>query len=71
VYRQGLVADFGPADPGSMTMTNTFPAGFGDAASAMRDELTRLRHALHREPEIGLHLPRTRRGSSPRWPDCR
>lgn len=28
-------------------------------AQAMGDELTALRHALHREPEIGLQLPRT------------
>lgn len=30
-----------------------------DDATAMRDELTALRHALHTEPEIGLDLPRT------------
>ncbi|WP_433243072.1 M20 metallopeptidase family protein [Streptosporangium sp. CA-135522] len=30
-----------------------------ESAADMRDELVRLRHALHREPEIGLHLPRT------------
>lgn len=30
-----------------------------DDASAMADELTRLRRDLHREPEIGLRLPRT------------
>src|SRR3954467_15862681 len=24
-----------------------------------QDELVQLRHALHREPEVGLHLPRT------------
>lgn len=28
-------------------------------AEAIADELTTLRHALHREPETGLHLPRT------------
>ena len=42
-----------------MTTTNLRPTGFGATASAMRDELTRLRHALHREPETGLNLPRT------------
>jgi amidohydrolase len=30
-----------------------------DDAQALSDELTRLRHTLHRAPEIGLHLPRT------------
>ena len=30
-----------------------------ESAIDMRDELVRLRHALHREPEIGLDLPRT------------
>jgi len=30
-----------------------------DDARAMRDELTAMRHALHREPEVGLDLPRT------------
>ncbi|MGW0445152.1 M20 metallopeptidase family protein [Streptosporangium sandarakinum] len=29
------------------------------SADGMRDELTRLRHDLHREPELGLDLPRT------------
>ncbi|MEU6740757.1 M20 metallopeptidase family protein [Streptosporangium sandarakinum] len=29
------------------------------SADDMRDELTRLRHDLHREPELGLDLPRT------------
>jgi len=32
-----------------------------DDAGAMADELTELRHALHREPEIGYDLPRTQR----------
>jgi len=31
-----------------------------DDAQAMRPELTELRGALHREPEVGLELPRTR-----------
>ncbi|MEV8639047.1 M20 family metallopeptidase [Streptosporangium sp. NPDC051023] len=30
-----------------------------ESAADMRDELVRLRHALHREPELGLALPRT------------
>ncbi|HKB31684.1 MAG TPA: M20 family metallopeptidase [Streptosporangiaceae bacterium] len=30
-----------------------------DDASALVAEMTRLRHAIHREPEIGLNLPRT------------
>ncbi|GAA4234820.1 hippurate hydrolase [Streptosporangium album] len=30
-----------------------------ESATDMRDELVRLRHALHREPELGLDLPRT------------
>ncbi|GGK76181.1 amidohydrolase [Sphaerisporangium melleum] len=30
-----------------------------EAAHDMREELVRLRHALHREPELGLDLPRT------------
>lgn len=30
-----------------------------DDATGMSDELTRLRRELHREPEIGLQLPRT------------
>lgn len=30
-----------------------------DDARSMAGELTRLREALHREPEVGLHLPRT------------
>lgn len=30
-----------------------------ESAIDMRDELVRLRHALHREPELGLDLPRT------------
>jgi amidohydrolase len=33
----------------------------GDDAVAMAPELTRLRRALHAEPEIGLDLPRTQR----------
>jgi amidohydrolase len=32
-----------------------------DDAAAMADELTALRHALHREPEIGYDLPKTQR----------
>ncbi|MEV7008045.1 M20 family metallopeptidase [Streptosporangium sp. NPDC051022] len=32
---------------------------FRESAADMRDELIRLRHALHREPELGLDLPRT------------
>ncbi|MEV5573829.1 M20 family metallopeptidase [Spirillospora sp. NPDC052269] len=28
-------------------------------AGGLRDDLVRLRRALHREPEVGLHLPRT------------
>ncbi|MFC6084266.1 M20 family metallopeptidase [Sphaerisporangium aureirubrum] len=30
-----------------------------EAADDIHDELVRLRHALHREPELGLELPRT------------
>jgi amidohydrolase len=30
-----------------------------DEAAGLADEITALRHALHREPEIGLDLPRT------------
>ncbi|WP_219418385.1 M20 metallopeptidase family protein [Pseudonocardia nigra] len=30
-----------------------------DAAADLQDELVRLRHELHREPELGLDLPRT------------
>jgi amidohydrolase len=30
-----------------------------DDARSMADELTAMRHALHREPEVGLDLPRT------------
>lgn len=32
---------------------------FFEAAQELGEELTRLRHSLHRTPEIGLHLPRT------------
>ncbi|MER7207583.1 M20 family metallopeptidase [Streptosporangium sp. NPDC000239] len=32
---------------------------FRESAADMRDELVRLRHSLHREPELGLDLPRT------------
>lgn len=32
-----------------------------DEAAAMADDLTALRHALHREPEIGYDLPKTQR----------
>src|SRR6478735_12711714 len=28
-------------------------------AKDLQDDLVRLRHDLHRQPEIGLHLPRT------------
>ncbi|MEO3813066.1 M20 family metallopeptidase [Sphaerisporangium sp. B11E5] len=35
------------------------PVSLREAADDMRDELVRLRHALHREPELGLELPRT------------
>ncbi|GAA1259292.1 M20 family metallopeptidase [Sphaerisporangium rubeum] len=35
------------------------PVSLREAAEDMRDELARLRHALHREPELGLDLPRT------------
>ncbi|MEU6476501.1 M20 family metallopeptidase [Streptomyces sp. NPDC047017] len=31
------------------------------ASAALRDELVELRRALHREPEVGLRLPRTQR----------
>jgi amidohydrolase len=34
-------------------------AGVSDEAMALSDQLTELRHAIHREPEIGLDLPRT------------
>ncbi|MFC9271845.1 M20 family metallopeptidase [Streptomyces zhihengii] len=34
---------------------------FGPEARALHDDLVRLRHALHRDPELGLDLPRTRR----------
>ena len=30
-----------------------------DEVMALAAEMTRLRHAIHREPEIGLDLPRT------------
>ncbi len=30
-----------------------------DDATALSADLTELRHAIHREPEIGLDLPRT------------
>ena len=30
-----------------------------DDAAALSADLTELRHALHREPEIGLDLPKT------------
>src|SRR6478672_11923538 len=32
---------------------------FAAAADALRPELTALRRRLHREPEIGMHLPKT------------
>ncbi|MFE0678089.1 M20 family metallopeptidase [Streptomyces sp. NPDC058867] len=32
-----------------------------DDALPLADELAELRHSLHREPELGLHLPRTQR----------
>jgi len=32
-----------------------------DAAAAIAADITELRHAIHREPEIGLDLPRTQR----------
>jgi amidohydrolase len=32
---------------------------FVDAAHSRQSELVELRHSLHREPELGLHLPRT------------
>lgn len=34
-------------------------ASVRSAANDIRDEVTDLRHRLHQEPEIGLHLPRT------------
>ena len=30
-----------------------------DEAAAISDDIAQLRHAVHREPEIGLELPRT------------
>ncbi|MFG2250903.1 M20 family metallopeptidase [Spirillospora sp. NPDC048823] len=43
--------------------TNRAPRGLSDGlvadASALSDELIRLRRRLHREPEVGLRLPRT------------
>ena len=32
-----------------------------DEAAALSDEIAELRHDIHREPEIGLQLPRTQR----------
>jgi len=32
-----------------------------DEAAQLADEITELRHAIHREPEIGLDLPKTQR----------
>lgn len=38
----------------------TSPAtSLSESAEALHDELTELRHRLHREPEVGLKLPRT------------
>jgi amidohydrolase len=34
---------------------------FTDAAASRAGDLAELRHALHREPELGLHLPQTQR----------
>jgi amidohydrolase len=34
-------------------------AGVSDEAMAISDQITELRHAIHREPEVGLDLPRT------------
>ena len=34
-------------------------AGVHDDAVAIFDEVAELRHAIHRDPEIGLDLPRT------------
>ncbi len=36
-------------------------AGVKDDAAAISAEIAELRHAIHREPEIGLHLPETQR----------
>src|SRR6202030_4323878 len=30
-----------------------------DEAAKLADEMAELRHSIHREPEIGLHLPKT------------
>jgi amidohydrolase len=40
-------------------VTDVQVTGVRDDARALAGQLTELRHALHREPEIGLELPRT------------
>ena len=42
-----------------------------DEATAMSGDIAELRHAIHREPEIGLDLPGRRRRSSPPWTGSR
>jgi hippurate hydrolase len=37
----------------------TWDTALPDDARAIAGELTQLRRGLHRQPEIGLHLPRT------------
>ncbi|MEU9023833.1 M20 family metallopeptidase [Actinomadura sp. NPDC048394] len=42
-----------------MSQPSTVPGSLRDDAAALQDDLARLRGALHREPELGLDLPRT------------
>jgi amidohydrolase len=44
---------------GSVTRLEATSVSLREAANDMSSELVRLRHALHREPELGLDLPRT------------
>ena len=37
------------------------PVPVRDEAASLAGEITELRHAIHREPEIGLDLPKTQR----------
>ncbi|GAA2154557.1 M20 metallopeptidase family protein [Actinomadura napierensis] len=42
-----------------MSQPSPDPGSLRDDAAALQDDLVRLRGALHREPELGLDLPRT------------
>ena len=42
-----------------MTLTNAPDPGLVDMAKGLDDDIVMLRRDIHREPELGLELPRT------------